>query len=100
MDKVILDRVSSDGGKYHVLAQPSSMDRAELMRNFSGLWVFTTNRITNERSGLVSCVPRVVADDSFVGVRDGIYDAYKDASVYGETGEFDDRPVPDIPMLF
>jgi hypothetical protein len=100
MDSVIFDKVSSDGNKYHILAHPSPMDRAELTKKFRGLWVFTTNRITNEHHGLVSCIPRIVAENSFVGVCDGIYDAYKDASIYGETGEFDDRPVPDVPMLF
>jgi hypothetical protein len=100
MDKMIFDKTSSDGSKYHVLAHPSTMNRTELLNNFGGFWVFTTNRIVNEQYGLVSCVPRVVAEDSFVGVRDGVYDVYKDVSIYGETGEFDDRPTPDVPMLF
>ena len=52
----------------------------------------------NNNCGLLGSM--IVAEEKFAGVKDGIYNIYKEESIYGRTGEYDTCPVPDIPMLF
>ena len=70
---------------YIILDNAETMTKEEIKANYDGKWIFLTNCEFTTGSKLISGIPRVVADKQSEGVREGVYDVYKDCEQFGET---------------
>jgi len=68
---------------YYVIPEHErkSMSKKEIREVYSGKWVF----LTNVKDNPFSAIPTVIADKSYGGTEDGIYEQFEDVSEYGTT---------------
>ena len=70
---------------YNILDNAEMMTFEAIRAKYDGKWVFLTNCEFSEGNMLIRGTPRVIADKTFEGVDERIYDVYDDAQLFGET---------------
>jgi len=63
---------------YRIVEHTEPMTREEIRQLYDGYWVYVVNAQFSETNGFIRGVPVVIGAHAFDGVRDGIYDKYRD----------------------
>ena len=63
---------------YKLVEHTEPLTRKEIEELYDGYWVFIVNARFTETNGFIDGVPVVIGAMPFDGVKDGIYDKYKD----------------------
>ena len=70
---------------YTVLDKAELLSFDEIKAKYDGKWVFMTNCEFSSGNKLLNAIPRVLANNQYEGLDEGIYDVYKNKELYGES---------------
>ena len=63
---------------YKIIENPVMMTWEEIAKTYDGYWIFMTNSDTDKYGNWNKAIPAVIADGTYAGVEDGIYDQFED----------------------